>query len=381
MKKLYLLFGILICAWNGFTQDNLKKEILSFTDSTEFIIRNGRKLIVDKTTAGNHEGAIETLNYLKNNVDDKYVILYPVEELLIALANRNFQLFLYDARNYNILMEGKTVALQFENIMGEIHQYLGFEMSLISEEVNHSNLSQSDKEFIQLYIRYYTDDDQNGLNNDIRKYIKSNPKTEYDDFLKQLKQYTTTGRMDILMGYGNEFLTGNISDYFTSHLHTLSLEVDGFVNQLYLSLFFSGSVNKVTSNIDLPIKDTDLIHLKGEKASSLKYGLKVGRKVFSSSNVTIYPYLTLGGYDMNSQSSVIDDEDDKNTLTSTFLAGVGASCDIILKKWERKSLYDPMGFIFIRPNLGYDNFFANKTISKGGDFYAAISLGISIGGI
>ena len=382
MKKIYIILGLLIYVWSSFAQENLKKEIFAFTDSTEIIIRNGRKLVVDKTVSGDHKGAIQTLNYLKNNVDEKYVIFYPVEELLISLANRNFPLFLYDAKNYNSLMEDKTKTFQFENIIDEVHKYLGFEVPLISEDVKKSNLSPTDKEFIQLYIRYYSNDDYNDLNKDIKKYIKSNQNSEYADFLKQLKHSTTTGRMDILMGYGNEFLNGNISNYFSKHLHTLNLEVDGFVNQLYLSLFLSGSVNKAVSKYDLPIQETDLIHLKGEKVSSMKYGIKVGRKIYSTKTIDLFPYLSLGGYDMNSRSSVIDDDssDPENTLTSTFFAGIGASCDIVLKKWKKKNWYDPEGFIFVRPNLGYDNFFTNDNISKGGDFYVSVLFGLSLSG-
>lgn len=381
MKKTYIILGLLLYVWNISAQNNLKNEIFAFTDSTEIIIRNGRKLVVDKTVSGDHKGAIQTLNYLKNNVDEKYVIFYPVEELLISLANRNFPLFLYDVKNYNSLMEDKTKTFQFDNILDEIHKYLGFEISMISEEVKNSNLSPTDKEFIQLYIRYYSNDEHSDLNKDIKKYIKSNPDSEYADFLKQLKLSTTTGRMDILMGYGNEFLNGNITNYFSTHLQTLGLEVDGFVNRLYLSLFFSGSINKAVSNIDLPIQDTDLIHLKGGKVSSMKYGIKVGRKIFSNQTIDLFPYLSIGGYDMNSRSSVVDHDasDLKNTLTSTFFAGVGASCDIVLKKWQKKNLYDPEGFIFVRPSIGYDNFFTNNDISKGGDFYLSVLLGISIG--
>ncbi|MCG6190151.1 hypothetical protein [Maribellus maritimus] len=383
MKQYIILFLLVFFTLTTIAQDDIKKEIIAFTDSTELIIRNGRKLLADKTISGDHDGAVSTLNYLKNTVDEKYIVLYPAEEILFSLANRNFELFLYNAKNWDSLLEGKVQTFQVESISDQIHQYLGTEMSFIMEDLDKSQLSEADKKVIRLYIRYYMNDDYSELNKSLKNYVKGNPDSEYVVFINQLRQLTFTGRMNFCLGYGNEFLNGNITDNFDSHMHIMNFEIDGFLNRLYLSLFMSGSVSREVSINDLPVKDKNWTHPAGDKISSLKYGLKIGQSLYSTDKVNFYPYLVIGGYEINSQSSLADDNDSepKNNLIGTFCPGVGASCDFVLKKWQSKNIYSPGGFLFIRPSVGYDYFLSNKEISKGGDLYFTISLGVGLGDI
>ena len=382
MKKFLLLLFAINIFLNSWAQTDMMKEIISFSDTTEMMIRNGRKLVVEKTISGNHSGAIETINYLKNNSDEKYVIFYPAEEILISLATRNFQLFLFTARNYNTLLEGKTKVLQFESVLPDVHSYLGDEMNFIADELENSSLTDTEKEFVRLYIRYYLNDDKAKLNNDIRKYQKNNQKSEYHDFLNELKRLSATGSMNFCMGYGNEFLVGNISNTFTNHFHILNIEYDGFVNNWYFSAFMGGSISKVFSNANLPVKKKDWIHTKDQNVSSLKYGAKVGHSVYKTEKLNLYPYFSIGGYEMNSQSDDFEDDSDepKNNLTGSFMAGIGASCNFLLKTWDSKYTYEPLGYFFVRPSVGYDQFIGSKEISKGGDFYFLLSIGLGLSG-
>lgn len=383
MKTLLIPLLFLCLTIPGWAQNDIKNEIIAFTDSTELIIRNGRKLILEKVITGDHKAAISTLNYLKETVDEKYVILYPGEELLVSLASRNFELFLYDAENIESLLEGKSKSFQMESMSEEINQYLSTEMNFISEDLADSNLSPADKEFIQLYIRYYMNEDYQDLNKSVKVYRKTYPENKYSDFLTNMQQLTTTGRFNFGFGYGQEFLLGEIANAFSNHLNCLYVEMDGFINRLYLSFFVGGSVGNATSNFDMPIKKTDLIHEAGEKVSSMKYGCKIGHSVLNNHTINLYPYFSFGGYKMISESEVVDEDasEIKNKLTGSFYSGIGTSCDIAIKKWESKQPYDPEGLLFVRPSFGYDHFFTGKQYSKGGDFYFTFTLGISLGGM
>ena len=382
MKKCLIYLGLVLIFINGHAQVDIKKEIIAFSDTTELIIRNGRKLIVEKTVSGDQAGAIQTLNYLKNNTDERYVILYPYEEILVSLANRSFELFLYNVRNFNSLLQNKTKSIQMDEISDEIHVYLSKEMDFIIEELENSDLAVPDITLIKLYIRYYLNDNKTVLNKDIKNYQKKYPQTEYTDFLNKMKSSTTTGRMNFCFGYGTEFLNGNISEYFNNHFQIMDMEFDCFINQFYTSIFMEGSVGKLTSTTDIPVRKKDLIHKKGESVSSLKYGLKMGKSVFSNRTFNLYPYVSIGGYEMNSQSPEFEPKDTynpKNNLSASFFTGIGTSCDIMIKTWGAKKVYDPTSYLFIRPGIGYDFFLTNKEISKGSDLYLSVSLGIGFG--
>lgn len=382
MKAKFITIILLIIAGNLFAQTDIKNQIIAFTDSTEIMIRNGRKLILEKTVTGNHHEALETLNYLKNNVDNNYVILYPSEELLFSLATSNFELFLYNAKNFNNLMEGKTKAIQANEIGIPLQEYIFQEMDLIKKDLANSKLSEENQQFIQLYIDYYEGIDKLTVNKSIKYYKKTYPNTEYIFFLNELKQYTSTSYINFCIGYGHEFLNGNISNSFDSHFQIMSLEFEGFVNQTYFSLFMNGSVSKIYSKIDMPVLKTDLTQKAGDEAFSLKYGVKLGRSWYSNKTFNAFSYLSLGGYQMNAQKSNFENYDSttKFKLSDSFFTGVGTACDIVLKNFLDINTKEKIGSVFIRPNFGYDIFLTGNEISKGGSFYVAISMGIGIGG-
>jgi hypothetical protein len=382
VKAKFITIILLIIAGNLFAQTDIKNQIIAFTDSTEIMIRNGRKLILEKTVTGNHQEALETLNYLKNNVDNSYVILYPSEELLFSLTTSNFELFLYDAKNFNNLMEGKTKAIQVDEIGIPLQEYIFQEMDLIKKDLANSKLSEENQQFIQLYIDYYEGIDKLTLNKSIKNYKKTYPNTEYDFFLNELKQYTSTSYINFCIGYGHEFLNGNISNSFDSHFQIMSLEFEGFVNQTYFSLFRNGSVGKIYSKLDMPVLKTDLTQKAGDEAFSLKYGVKLGRSWYSNKTFNAFSYLSLGGYQMNAQKSNFENSDSttKYKLSDSFFTGVGTACDIVLKNFLAANTKEKIASVFIRPNFGYDIFLTGNEISKGGSFYVAISMGIGIGG-
>jgi len=382
VKAKFIIIILLIITGNLFAQTDIKNQIIAFTDSTEIMIRNGRKLILEKTVTGNHQEALKTLNYLKNNVDNSYVILYPSEELLFSLATSNFELFLYDAKNFNNLMEGKTKAIQADEIGIPLQEYIFQEMNLIKKDLANSKLSEENQQFIQLYIDYYEGIDKLTVNKSMKNYKKTYPNTDYEYFLNLIKQYTSTSYINFCIGYGHEFLNGNISNSFDSHFQIMSLEIEGFVNQTYFSLFMNGSVGKIYSKIDMPVLKTDLTQKAGDEAFSLKYGVKLGRSWYSNKTFNAFSYLSLGGYQMNAQKSNFENSDSttKYKLSDSFFTGVGTACDIVLKNFLAANTKEKIGSVFIRPNFGYDIFLTGNEMSKGGSFYVAISMGIGIGG-
>src|SRR5690554_2446636 len=382
MKKLLLQMLFLTAYICSDAQGDIRLQILSYNDSTEIMIRNGRQLLVDQTLSGKHQAALKTLNYLKENIDERYAILTPVEELIFSLSTRNFPLFLYNARNFNTLTQSRARMVFHQNMHFELQDYLINEMPFIIEDLDKNSMHEEDKEIIRFYIRYYMAENLEELQASIKRYQKEHPDSEYQYFLNELKSQTLTGRINFNFGYGNEFLDGAIAETFTDRFHVMSMEIDAIINKLYLSIFFSGSISKIQSNIDLPVKDNDVLHSKDEKVSSMKFGLKIGRVLYSKPGFNFYPYLTIGGYEMNSQSSAIRNNNSsvvENTLTSSFMTGVGAAGDIIIKRWQPQGLYNSSGYWFLRPQIGYDRFLSSKAHTNGSDFYFMISTGIGLG--
>ncbi len=366
-----------------FAQENLKQQIIQYTDSTEIMIRNGRKLVVDKTVRGDSQGAVEAMNYLKNHVDAAYIIFYPAEELLLNLANSNFQQFLYTAAHFNNLLEDKTKYIMVDNITGQINAFLTGEMKLIEKDLERSDLEPESRQFIQLYIQYYKGEDNYELNRKIKAYQKSYPASEYNEFLNLMKNDIVPSWMNFCLGYGHEFLNGNMAQNFNSHFQSMNFELEWFIRQFYISLFFQGSVEKLHSNRNMPVINYDYIHTPEDDVFSIKYGIKLGKSLVTTKTIRFFPYVSLGNYQMKSQKSnfnIPDDESANLKLTSVFSPGLGAACDIYLKSFKNKLNGETVGQWFIRPGVGYDVFITGKDEAKGGSLFVNFTMGIGIGG-
>lgn len=365
-----------------FAQNDIKQQIISYTDSTEILIRNGRKLVLDKTIHGNSPGAMETMNYLKKNINSDYVIFYPAEELLLALANSNFEQFLFTAAHFDDLLESKTKYIQVENITGPIQVFLMQEMKLIKQDLERADLVARDRELIDLYIRYYEGEDSYTINRLIQTYRKSYPDSEYGSFLDLIQSDVEPAALNFCLGYGHEFLSGNMQQNFTPHFQSMNFEMEWFGASYYFSLFFQGSVGKVHSKYEMPIIKYDLIHTPDEDVFSIKYGVKVGKVWIATRHINFFSYVSVGNYQMKSEKSNFDIPDDESAnlkLTSVFSPGIGTACDINLKHFKNKVSGENVGKWFIRPAVSYDFFVTGKEEAKGGSFFLGLSMGIGLG--
>jgi len=380
--KTLILISFFIVPFTGFAQEDIKQQIISFTDSTEIMIRNGRRLVVDETVKGNSQAAIETIKFLKNNVDQDYVIFYPAEELLLALANSNFEQFLYTAAHFNNLLDEKTKSIQTEDISGQLTGFISNEIVLIKKDLGRSDLSAKGKELIDIYFQYYESEDKFVLNKAIKNYKKSYPDSEYNSFLKLIEDEVKTGAMNFCVAYGHEFLNGNISEAFTSHFQNMGMELEWFIGPTYYSVFMVGSVGTVHSSYSMPVKDFDLVNTPDDDVFSLKYGAKLGRSWFSNKTFNFFSYVSIAGYSMKSEKSnfgIPSDESANLRLASVFSPGIGTACDIYLKNFTSKMSGEKIGQWFIRPNIGYDFFVTGKDEFKGGSLFLNLTMGIGLG--
>ncbi len=366
-----------------FAQDDIRQQIISYTDSTEILIRNGRKMVVEKTTFGDFQGALETINYLKENVDKEYVIFYPAEELLLALSNSDFKQFLFTVANFDNLLEGKTKYVQVENITGQLQAFLNDELPLIKKDLERSSITPQDKKLIELYISYFEGkEDIYKLSRSIQSYQKLYPENEYNSFLALIQNYVEPFALNFCLGYGHEFLNGNISKNFTSHFQSMNFELEWFYRQVYFSLFFQGSVGQVRSKYDMPVKKYDYINTPDDDVFSIKYGVKLGKVWVTTRQINFFSYVSLGNYQMKAEKSNFDIPEDETAnlkLSSVFSPGIGTACDINLKRFKDKTSGENVGKWFIRPNVSYDLFVTGKEEAKGGSLFVNLTMGFGFG--
>lgn len=378
MKKLLFTLAVLFSIMQSYAQNDMRETIMSYTDTTQMLIENGRQLIVKHIIDRNYTEAGNVLNYLKNKAGSNYVVLYPGEAILTSIVIRDFQLFLYNAKNFATLVEGKKKYPKYEDISYDLHASIREEMMAIQQDLEMADLSDADREFIQLYLDYYNSEDKVALRKKVNNYRSRFPDSDYQYFLKEIKSSSFAGQFNFGFGYLNERLSGEISNTIDPNISGLCMEIDFVMNRTYVSLYVGGSINTLYSKADLPILDTDWMYLQGNEVATIHYGLKVGYIVYSTTRVKTYPYVNIGGFSVTAQADDID-VDDKNELMGSFMPGIGVASEINLLNWNSASAYGPIGFLYLKPNVGIDFLTTQKEQFKGQSVSFSVTLGMAFG--
>ncbi|MBN1820283.1 MAG: hypothetical protein JW833_06185 [Prolixibacteraceae bacterium] len=377
MKK-YLITVLILSPFFILAQNKREPDLASDSIISEII--KGKEFLISQFLFGYPEKSVETLYQLNDVYGDKYIILTTDEEKKFFLATRNFKrfirLFNNPPNNY-----GKSEMQDTCNFEADLNSYLISEVKSIWNDLDTSIVSKTESDFIKLYLRSFEDGNQLILNNEIDKFNRSNPESRYSEVLSELKKKPKDYMVTLNMAFGNQLLKGSVTNYFSKDkLSIFQVEFDGFYKRLYASFLFGGNLTSFESTKDLPVKNKDLIHKAGEAAENFKAGIKTGYVILRNRYFAIYPYCTAGINNMYSKSSEFDfsDEEESYLLSDSFYSGIGMSCDIYLKRWQRKYEGDPDITLYLRPNAGYDRLLSKKDVSKGEIFYFTFAIGIGL---
>lgn len=380
MKKIIFTFIIFLFVLNVPAQKNSNKNYRN-QHEIKAILQQSRNQIAARVISGNHKKAINKFEKLSARYGEQHVILYPQEELIFALATRNFKLFIDSAIHYSPVIDPKKEAYIFNDFYEEIYRYSLTEIVQITEALQQTGLTELEKEVIEIYIHFLFGNDEKKLNKNIRRFKREYTRKLFTDFFNSLKRSTSGNRLNFSAGYTYEGIGEGVDDTYYDYFNFAKVELDGFIKKTYFSFYIGGGFSELTPGMQpLLIETSEAV--QQTKASSLKYGIKLGRLLFSSSTVQLYPYLSAGGYELSPPSLLLAPAavpDPSVTVASSFFTGAGLSCDIVLKKWKKKRMFEPEGYFFLRPNVGYDQFLSEKNIVRKNNFYVSLSFGVSIG--
>lgn len=376
MKKITLTLNLVLLVFTIIAQPK------PTNNEVKNLIQDGRDKLVKEITEGNHKKAMATLRSLKNKWAEDYIVLYPREEFMVALATRNFKQFADSAITYNSAIIDPRTGFVYNDFRNELYLYMLPEIMNISRQMEESNLPELQKEVIRIYIYFLFNDDISALNKQINQFERKHSRSLFNNYLNSLRRLTLNGRLNFSLGYSGECFGGKIKDSYYNVLTLTKIELDGFIRKTYFSLFIGGGFTDINTSYLLQDENNEISKVLEDKVSSLKYGLKLGRVIHSSDAIKIFPYISAGGYEISPSSVIFGPENVVSAdeiKVGTYYAGAGISSDVVLKKWNQRKMYDPEGYFFIRPTVGYDySFYPGNGLNKN-NFYISISMGVSIG--
>ncbi|MCL3780348.1 hypothetical protein EMN47_08065 [Prolixibacteraceae bacterium JC049] len=370
MRNLFLLITIL---WGTttFAQRNIRTEILNYQDSTYNIIDNGRQLVIDKIINNDIKKANEVFLYLINETNPDYVSFYPAEAIIISIATQNFKQFIKFAKDIQNFNKDKKKFPLYTDIYAELHAHMNTNKDDIHKALTTSALSEKEKNYIQIYLDYYFNENKLLNRQQIKKAIKQDPQGAFVPFLKQMKNLCTVMKMEIGLGYQHNILSGKLTETIDpKSLSNIMMEIDFFINRTYFSIYFGGRVNKVTTLKALPLKEVDESYSIGEKVHITKTGLALGYLINPQSKFKLYPYVDLGIMALTAKEY----DEDENELFTGFMPGIGIKTDIVFRNKKRNR-----ETFFIKPYVVYNTLVTKNSNFKGHMLSFSVTMGILFG--
>lgn len=266
MKKIIiaLLIACSFCSKLSAQTDSLKIEILNYQDSKSLIIAKGRSLLLDKFLQNDINKVKELLGYLLTKEEDQnYMAFYPAEKWLLYYWTQQYDKIVkgaltdsFNSRDFytKIRPPQDLLFLQLKTTLKE--QQTG-----IKNQINASDLSKIDKDFLKLNFDYLLADlrpfatGQDSLNKSANEFLSAYPKTSYEDYVRnnirrQLKPSKMAFAFEFFSGYG--IFTNDLKKQFNNTV-PIGIAFDVYYKNFVLYLRDFIGFSKTKDSIVFPL--------------------------------------------------------------------------------------------------------------------------------
>ncbi len=383
MKSTILIFSLLFLFILNTIHAQIEQEIKAYTDSSELIINNGRKMLINNIENENYHKAQEIYDYLKSrNTGNTYYPFYYSEELMITILTEDWTDFLELAENCKELSQNRCYS-NTVNIFNPLRKNTEEKLEELTIKLKNKEITQEGKDLIALYLYIF---DKNNTDNEYSRQLsvfkKNYPSSVYNDFINYvLPSKYIKGAIAFSGGSGINIPTGNLTDYFSTRAsYNFSLYFN--INKVYCSLYFNGSTHALEKSFSGTLQGNTEIFEKNENFVYTEGGLKGGYFLARNQSIQFAPFVNIGGASIN--STRFDDEDDENdefSATNSFLCGGGLHTEVIITDFNKDDKYKPMpSYLSLKLDLGYNYLTKTKhEIFKGNIAYCSFALVYGIG--
>ncbi len=380
MRKILSLSLFLFVSIN-ITIAQIENEIRAYVDSTELIVNNGRKLLVQQLNNENYIKAKEIYIFLNNKT-----------------LNSNYKAFTYNEKLYiNVLIrDWNTILLLFTNYESEIkyHTYPNLypiwsvlyddivkKSETLMLQLKNSELSNENKSIIELYLYLLkVGNIDNVYNKKLSNYLDLYRNSKYEKFIKNyLPNKQTKGSMSVSMGSGMILSSGKLKSNFNSGA-MFNMSLDFNIEKIFTSLYFEGGGLFLKNSFQAKVNSDSITFNTDDRFSYFNGGLKGGYFLIRNKRLHFTPYLSISGLTIESTLYKDIDKDEYEVATS-FCYGFGVHSEIKLFGFNHSNYYGTSlnSYISLKIESGYNIITKHKNNYSGNITYLNFALVWGIG--
>ncbi len=382
------LIGFLLLFSFSCLKAQIKNEILSYSDSTDIIMNNGKELMMQSLMSGNDEKAKEIYYYMQDEAIKRGFLAFSyIDILYINALSHNWGEFFDYIKNFkekvNLPIYDREA--QFSDRLYNITKQKAGAILYDAKKV----LPEEEYATLELFLHVVQEDDLSS------KYRKLKNDFEHDFTSSKYEEFVDNYLPDLPMkaswtcSFGSGFMspTGTFGDHFKTTA-SFYMSTDFNISNVYFSLFLDGS----NLRVDEPFTIENYQFEKNDRFAYFDGGLQLGYFLVNSNYIHLAPYATIAGSSLESNLySDYENNDMEYHMINAFTCGAGVHTQI--KLFEAKSnpysgfwygiYYDQSVeyYFALKCNIGYNVLTSsNYDVAKGDMFYAQIGIVWGLGG-
>lgn len=383
----YRIFILTFCFFiqSQLTNAQIVDEIKAYVDSTELIVNNGRKLLIEKINNKDYQKAKEIYEYLNQETQStKYTAFSYNEHLFFNAIINDWEKILMLFKDYEA--EINRYNFPYSYPIGEVlFDNFTEQMDSIENNISKLEIAYEDKDILILYFSLFKKDiDIEGYNKMLSAFHKNYEPTSYESFVKDyLPRKFTRVFFNFSFGTNNTYPTEKIKKDFTSNSLGFSMSVDFTFGKVYTSLAIITTNYSSNFAFDAVVDSDTLFFKKNDDFQFTNAGLKTGYHLTKNTKIQLVPYVSISSNTLESTLYDNNKEGEEHKIISSFGYGVGSFAEFRIFKFKTRGYYSSTGtsYLGLRIDGGYTVIASHKDGYNGNIPYVNLTLTWGLGAL
>lgn len=369
-------------------QAQIEEEIKSFVDSTEIIVRQGRKMMAEKINQNNYDKVKEIYNYLNKKTAEEDCSPFGYNEHIYLLTVTNqWDKWLERAANYEEYKMPVCYNIE-NNIIEFLHNEVVENDSLLTQEIQRSSLKQEEKDLLSLFIYLAgSGSSDDGYGKRLKSFEKAYPQSRYTKFVEN---YMPDKPNNIVMAWSagatQTILTSNLANSFEPKT-MFNMAFDINVNRLHTSFVLSAGFFALQEPFNARYDDEIFEFKMDEDFDFLDVGVDAGYFIVQNKTFQLAPIIHLGGAILESTRFDAENNENELELINSFKYGAGLFAEVRLFNFTHntfnyytQTMMKSNSYIGLKLKGGFNNISKAEYEPYEGNFaYVRLSLVYGIG--
>jgi len=380
-KIFYLIFGLIFISTN--TKSQIEDLIISYTDTTKFLVDNGRRLILKTIQEKDYKKTKEIYQYLNEKTKNKEFKAFDYyESIYINMLIHDWYEWSELAQDYYKYSKTKT----FKNapkIKAQLYKMIVINNNMIVFSIESSDIDDEAKSvalILQHYLKNKVSDEK--YNKMLDDFFKTYGFSKYELFIKRVLPSKSI-KLSCGGSFGLDalFLTDNLNKNFDSgNLFSMTTYLN--FGKIFISFNYSAGFFQLNNAFSIVSENNTFDFFKGEYFIYSETSLLQGYSLFKNERFRITPFVKIASCDMQTTRYNTIDEGEELYILNTLIYGPGLHTELKLFEFGRRKTYNSRrnNYLSIKVDGGY-NFIHKSEFNelKGNSAYIGAALVLGIG--